>query len=158
MYAVTATARQKSKATTRRIQITRGSCSYDVPGCKGAGSDADRAAHRRARKDTRMFPHQSSSSDNDVVFAKLKLAKFAQLTASEARAELPDAISRVAFGGERIIIGRHGKALVALVSLADLELLRSFEDAADLAAAKKSLKARGKSIPYAQARKSLGLK
>ncbi len=56
------------------------------------------------------------------------------LSATAARRELPDAINRVAFGGERVVIERRGKALAAIVSLADLEFLRRIEDEADLAA------------------------
>ena len=40
---------------------------------------------------------------------------------TEARAQLSDLINRVGYGGERIVLTRHGKPLVALVPAADLE-------------------------------------
>lgn len=52
----------------------------------------------------------------------------AELTATEARDQLPDALNRVAFGGERIQIKRRGKVLAALISREDLELLELIED------------------------------
>jgi hypothetical protein len=54
-----------------------------------------------------------------------------------AAAALPiteEELESVANGGERLVLERNGKALAAVVSLADLELLRRLEDEADLAA------------------------
>lgn len=41
-----------------------------------------------------------------------------ELPVTEARAEFSELISRVAYGGEPVIITRHGKPLVALVPAA----------------------------------------
>ncbi len=45
-----------------------------------------------------------------------------EIPVTQARAELADLINRVVYGGERVVVTRHGKPLVALVSAADLEL------------------------------------
>ena len=41
-------------------------------------------------------------------------------------------VNRVAFGGERVVLTRHGRRVAAVVPIADLELLEQLEDAADL--------------------------
>ena len=43
-----------------------------------------------------------------------------EIPVTQARAELADLINRVVYGGERVVVTRHGKPLVALVSAADL--------------------------------------
>lgn len=48
--------------------------------------------------------------------------------ATEARAQLAELVNRVAYGGERIPLSRHGRIVAALVSAADLaQLERSGE-------------------------------
>jgi prevent-host-death family protein len=59
---------------------------------------------------------------------------------SDARQNLAELCNRVAYGGERLLIARRGKARVALVSVEDLELLELLEDAIDLAAARNALR------------------
>ncbi|MCC3771170.1 type II toxin-antitoxin system Phd/YefM family antitoxin [Streptomyces sp. UNOC14_S4] len=46
-----------------------------------------------------------------------------EIPVTQARAELADLINRVVYGGERVVVTRHGKPLVALVSAADLRRL-----------------------------------
>ncbi|MFE6161217.1 type II toxin-antitoxin system Phd/YefM family antitoxin [Streptomyces sp. NPDC056486] len=46
-----------------------------------------------------------------------------EIPVTQARAELADLINRVVYGDERVVVTRHGKPLVALVSAADLERL-----------------------------------
>ncbi|MEW1901283.1 MULTISPECIES: type II toxin-antitoxin system Phd/YefM family antitoxin [unclassified Streptomyces] len=46
-----------------------------------------------------------------------------EIPVTQARAELADLINRVVYGGERVVVTRHGKPLVALVSAADLDVL-----------------------------------
>ena len=58
---------------------------------------------------------------------------------SAVRADFAHIVNRVAFGNERFVVQRNGKGLVAIVSIADLELLRLLEDAADVRAARRSL-------------------
>ncbi|MEV4880018.1 type II toxin-antitoxin system Phd/YefM family antitoxin [Streptomyces cyaneofuscatus] len=50
-----------------------------------------------------------------------------EIPVTQARAELADLINRVVYGGERVVVTRHGKPLVALVSAADLERLEGLE-------------------------------
>ncbi|MFF2848093.1 type II toxin-antitoxin system Phd/YefM family antitoxin [Streptomyces sp. NPDC058001] len=54
-----------------------------------------------------------------------------EIPVTQARAELADLINRVVYGGERVVVTRHGKPLVALVSAADLERLEESEEPAD---------------------------
>ncbi|MEV3912820.1 type II toxin-antitoxin system Phd/YefM family antitoxin [Streptomyces canus] len=50
-----------------------------------------------------------------------------EIPVTQARAELADLINRVVYGGERVVVTRHGKPLVALVSAADLEQLEELQ-------------------------------
>ncbi|TLS43978.1 type II toxin-antitoxin system Phd/YefM family antitoxin [Streptomyces montanus] len=54
-----------------------------------------------------------------------------EIPVTQARAELADLINRVVYGGERVVVTRHGKPLVALVSAADLERLEELQDTAE---------------------------
>ncbi|MFG1807961.1 type II toxin-antitoxin system Phd/YefM family antitoxin [Streptomyces sp. NPDC049040] len=47
---------------------------------------------------------------------------------TQARAQLADLINRVVYGGEQVVLTRHGKPLVALVSAADLQRLRDLDE------------------------------
>ena len=51
---------------------------------------------------------------------------------SEARESLSTTVNRVAFGGERVVLTRHGKRVAAVVPIEDLELIEALEDARDL--------------------------
>jgi prevent-host-death family protein len=53
------------------------------------------------------------------------------MSAVEARENLAEVINRVAYGDERIVLTRHGKALVAMVPIDDLEALDRFQDYLD---------------------------
>ncbi|MEU0035477.1 MULTISPECIES: type II toxin-antitoxin system Phd/YefM family antitoxin [unclassified Streptomyces] len=54
-----------------------------------------------------------------------------EIPVTQARAELADLINRVVYGGERVVVTRHGKPLVALVSAADLERLEELRESAE---------------------------
>ncbi|MFE9642693.1 type II toxin-antitoxin system Phd/YefM family antitoxin [Streptomyces sp. NPDC006365] len=54
-----------------------------------------------------------------------------EIPVTQARAELADLINKVVYGGERVVVTRHGKPLVALVSAADLERLEELQDPAE---------------------------
>ncbi|MER7937427.1 type II toxin-antitoxin system Phd/YefM family antitoxin [Streptomyces sp. NPDC093272] len=54
-----------------------------------------------------------------------------EIPVTQARAELADLINRVVYGGERVVVTRHGKPLVALVSAADLERLEGLPEATE---------------------------
>jgi len=76
----------------------------------------------------------------------------------EARKHLTDLVSEVAYGGERIAIGRRNKDLAVVISLEDAKLLEMLEDRVDVKAALKALKTRGPSVDWEKAKKQLGLK
>src|SRR6266849_3750370 len=46
-----------------------------------------------------------------------------EVPVTQARAEFADLVNRVVFGGERVVLTRHGKPIAALVSAADLDRL-----------------------------------
>lgn len=50
-----------------------------------------------------------------------------EIPVTQARAALADLINRVVYGRERVVVTRHGKPLVALVSAADLERLEALD-------------------------------
>ncbi|MEV5243193.1 type II toxin-antitoxin system Phd/YefM family antitoxin [Streptomyces cinnamoneus] len=54
-----------------------------------------------------------------------------EIPVTQARAELAELINRVVYGGERVVVTRHGKPLVALVSAADLQRLEEAGAAAE---------------------------
>ena len=63
----------------------------------------------------------------------------AEYTTAEAREKLSELINRAAFGGERLTLTRRGKALAAIVPIADVELLEELEERIDLAEAQEAL-------------------
>lgn len=54
---------------------------------------------------------------------------------SDAKNTLGEATSRVSYGGERIVLTKHKKAVAALISIDDLRLLEALENESDLRAA-----------------------
>ncbi len=48
---------------------------------------------------------------------------------TEARARLADLVGRVGYGGERLLLTRHGRPAAALVPVADLERLEALDAA-----------------------------
>jgi prevent-host-death family protein len=79
-----------------------------------------------------------------------------RMTASKARSDFAGTLDRVAYGGERIILRRHRKDMVAVIPVEDLERLQRLEDRADLRAAAEA-KAEEGSIPWEQVKAELGL-
>jgi prevent-host-death family protein len=75
----------------------------------------------------------------------------------EVRDNLAEIINRVAYGGERAILQRRGKGIVAVVSMEDMALLEALEDEADVKAALKARKEKG-SVPLQQVQRRLGMK
>lgn len=53
----------------------------------------------------------------------------AELSISEARETFAEIVNRVAYQGERVVLHRHGKAVAALVSAADLKRLAELDNA-----------------------------
>ena len=62
----------------------------------------------------------------------------------------------MAFGGERVILERRGKGVVALVSMDDLSVLEAAEAREDVRAAKRARKEKG-GVTLEQMRTELGL-
>jgi prevent-host-death family protein len=75
-----------------------------------------------------------------------------EISISEIRDNLADALNRVAYGGERVVLQRRKKGVAALVSMQDLALLEELETQADIKAARKALKEKG-GIPLSEYRK-----
>jgi prevent-host-death family protein len=77
---------------------------------------------------------------------------------SDARGSFSTTVNRAAFGGERVVLTRHGKRIAAVVPIADLELLESLEDAVDLEEARESLAASGtKRVSWTELKRQLDL-
>jgi prevent-host-death family protein len=66
-----------------------------------------------------------------------------EMNIAQIRDNLADALNRVAYAGERIVLTRRGKGVAALVSLQELKLLEELEDAADVQAARKARREKG---------------
>ena len=62
-----------------------------------------------------------------------------EVSTAEARARLSELINRAAYGSERVILTRRGKALAAVVPIEDVALLEELEDRADLADAREAI-------------------
>lgn len=76
-----------------------------------------------------------------------------------ARNAFSDVVNRAAYGKERIILTRRGRALAAIVPLEDVELLREIEDRMDLEEARAALEEvkREGAIPWEKVKADLGL-
>jgi len=77
----------------------------------------------------------------------------------EAREKLSEIVNRVAFGQERIVLTRRGKALVAVVPIEDLEWMQEFEDRRDIEAAEAALEdvAKNGTVPWEEIKSRYGL-
>jgi prevent-host-death family protein len=78
-----------------------------------------------------------------------------RIAASEAREKLATILNEVAFGGERILLHRHGKDVAAVVPIEDLELLEALEDKMDLGLARKALAEKGSRVKWEELKKEL---
>jgi prevent-host-death family protein len=75
---------------------------------------------------------------------------------SVVRERFADSLNRVYYRKDRVVIVRRGRPVAALVSMEDLELLRTLEDRIDLEAARRALRERdGRTL--AEVRASLGV-
>lgn len=88
-----------------------------------------------------------------------KSTKVAKISTTTAREEFSEIVNRAAFGKERVVLTRHGKGLVAVVPVEDLEVLEALEDRLEVEAAEKAIaeaEEKGeKPIPWEQAKKLL---
>ena len=74
------------------------------------------------------------------------------VTIREARATFSTIVNQAAF-----VLTRHGKNIVALVPVEDLEALEAIETKIDLQEARRRLAHPGKTVSVAQLRKTLGI-
>jgi prevent-host-death family protein len=82
-----------------------------------------------------------------------------RMSASQIREEFAEALNRVIYKGERIVLRRRGKDVAALVSMEDLEVLQAAEnreDIRDARAAREEAEREG-TTPLADFKKELGL-
>ncbi len=77
----------------------------------------------------------------------------------KARNQFSDLINRVAYGKERVVLSRRGRALAGIVPLEDMRLLEQIEDRLDLDDARAALKeaAEKGAVPWASLKAELGL-
>jgi prevent-host-death family protein len=80
-----------------------------------------------------------------------------RVTVSEARKAFSDTLNRVACGGERIVLHRGGKDVVAIVPIEDLRLLEQLEDAMDLGLVRKTLAETRETMSWETLKEELGL-
>ena len=81
------------------------------------------------------------------------------VTLVQLRKRLAEVIDRAAHGEERVILARRGKAVAAIVSLEDVELLEALEDQMDLEDARVALIEAEKegTVAWEKLKKELGL-
>lgn len=81
------------------------------------------------------------------------------VTTAEARKNMAELLNRAAYGGERFVVTRHGKELVAIVPVEDatlLERLRTLLEKRDYEAALEAVSALG-TVPWDEVRRDLDL-
>ena len=78
------------------------------------------------------------------------------VSASKAREEFSNWVSVVSYGHKWVVLKRHGKPSVAMVPVADLEVLRDLEDRIDLEAAREALSEPGETS-WEEVKAKLGL-
>ena len=82
-----------------------------------------------------------------------------QISTGEARKNMSELLNRAAYGGERFVVTRHGKELVAIVPVADatlLDRLRDLLSRRDFEAAMKAVAELG-TVPWDEVRRDLDL-
>jgi prevent-host-death family protein len=78
----------------------------------------------------------------------------------EAREKFSEIVNRAAFGRERIVLTRRGKALAAIIPIEHLEWMEEFEDRKDIEealAALKEAREEGGTISAEELKAELGL-
>lgn len=81
------------------------------------------------------------------------------VSTGEARKNLAELLNRSAYGGERFVVTRHGKELVAIVPVEEaslLEKVRHFLEERDVEAALREI-ARSGTVPWKEVERALDL-
>jgi prevent-host-death family protein len=78
---------------------------------------------------------------------------------SEAREDFASIINKVAYGGERVRLTRHGKPVAAVVPVDDMDFMEALEDELDLELVREALAdpANQTTIPWEEVKRDLGL-
>ncbi len=106
---------------------------------------------KKAKKARRTF----AKTDLDATAGLEDFQGLFAVPATDLRKDAHAIFGRVEHGGEEIILTRHGKPAVALVSLAVLKAIRSFEDSQDVeaaAAARHDIAKHG-TVPWAEVKR-----
>jgi len=78
------------------------------------------------------------------------------VNSAKARKSFSDLLNESGFGGKRIVVTRKGKAVAAMVSIKDLEVIQALEDQKDLTEAQRILSdPDSEFIPWDEAKKEL---
>ncbi len=84
-----------------------------------------------------------------------------EISTVEARDQFSEIVNKAAYGKERMIVTRRGKALAALIPIEDLRILEEIEDRKDVEDAKwilaEAKAKKEKPVSYKKIRKELGL-
>ena len=80
-----------------------------------------------------------------------------RLSTSELRKDMADALNKVVYRGDRIVLQRRGKDVAVIVSVGDYEFLRAIEDRADLKTIRKIKAEPGEEVLWDDLKKELGL-
>jgi prevent-host-death family protein len=78
---------------------------------------------------------------------------------SEAREQFATIINQVAYGGDRVRLTRHGKAVAAVVPIEDVDFLEDLEDELDLELVREALAdpENQTPVPWEEVKRDLGL-
>lgn len=82
-----------------------------------------------------------------------------QVSAADARNNLSELVSRAGYGGERFVVTRHGKELVAIVPVEEataLDRIRRLLEAREYEAALREL-TQGEAVSWEEVRRELDL-
>jgi prevent-host-death family protein len=90
-----------------------------------------------------------------IVYTLSRRYTMTTMTAKEARRCFADLLARASYGKERVTLTRNGKPVAVLVSVEDAEALEALEERIDLEDVRR--RSKEKPIPWAKARKALGL-
>jgi prevent-host-death family protein len=80
-----------------------------------------------------------------------------RLPVSKARERFADILDEVSVKGERILLDRHGKAVAAVISPDDLELLVALEDRYDVETARRALAESDERVAWTSIKERLSL-